>query len=101
MIGWKNERTCLLQKGDKQVEVNVNRLTKQYPWDDHHLDTSGTLGVQQLPKSPQQALGVQDLPAPEAKEPPLIAKDGEPQSDRSSFSALLSARVTGHHSVWD
>ena len=43
MVRWSGERKCVVQKEGKEVEYNVNRLTKQYPWDDDHLDTSQKL----------------------------------------------------------
>jgi hypothetical protein len=39
---WK-KRTCVIDKDGKEVEYNVNRLTKQYEWDADHPDTSGVM----------------------------------------------------------
>jgi hypothetical protein len=56
MLRWGSERTCIIDHNGKEVEFNVNRLTKQYEWDADHPDTSNTLKerVQTRQKEPQK-----------------------------------------------
>ena len=50
MIRWNGERKCVVDRNGKEAEYNVNRLTKQYPWDPNHLDTSGIIEGAAPPK---------------------------------------------------
>src|SRR5690242_1062423 len=52
MIECKTDRSVLVWKTGKNIEYNVNRLTKQIPWDEFHLDTSGTLELKTLQTPP-------------------------------------------------
>jgi len=45
MIRWDGPRKCVINREGTEVSFNVNRLTKQYPWDDYHLDSSETSQV--------------------------------------------------------
>jgi transposase InsO family protein len=46
MIRWDGPRKCVINREGSEISFNVNRLTKQYPWDDYHLDSSGMTQAQ-------------------------------------------------------
>ena len=40
MVGWKNDRNCIIERNGKQEAFNVTRLIKHTVWDETHPDTS-------------------------------------------------------------
>ena len=62
MVRWSGKRKVEVLRGDKVEEYNVNRVTKQIPWDEDHLDTSGIL-EQRKKNLPEEKDWLQGEPA--------------------------------------
>jgi hypothetical protein len=77
MLAWEGPLKCVIMKDGKEAAYNVNRLTKQYPWDDGNLDTSESLtkkhrpNEERLTKEQQRMIAIDDIIVfPKAVKPP-------------------------------
>ena len=69
MIGWKNDRNCIIDRDGKHEVYNVTRLIKHTVWDANHPDTSGIMDERERKRR------ISHAKAPAAKE----TKKGTPQ----------------------